>query len=406
MSQPITAKELSHKNTVQLNNAIFDIIIIGAGPAGLNAGLAAAGTKGTSPSTLLVDKIAPWDHPIQCAEAIGRLGFEEAVDVREGWIRQVIGKASFHAPDGTTITYTDKNKGYIIDRARMQKELAQELAGKGAVCVFDRRVAKIASVKDSLRAVEFVDGTKCFGKVVIDASGPVGGFGRGEKIDWKPLDLEPAYFIWAESIDLPQDAVHIYMGRDLAPGGYAWAFPRGKGAANIGIVVGHEFRSAANIRGLLDAFLARNFPSITIVKRFAGSIPCACKHGPVALPRLIKAGDAASTVNPISRAGIAEALLCGKLAGEHALAMLGAKNEREMAKAAKAYEAAWRKKRGTLHEKLSKSKHSLLSVPDKDYNKAAHALVKIPQDEITMSKIFTTALGRFPRLVWALRHLM
>jgi flavin-dependent dehydrogenase len=126
----------------------------------------------------------------------------------------------------------------------------------------------------------------------------------------------------------------------------------------------------------------------------------------VTAPRLIKAGDAASTVNPISRAGISEALLSGGLAGDHALLMLEAKNGRAMARIGKSYEAAWRKTRGNLHEKLSRAKHSLLSVPDDDYNKAARALARIPQAELTMSKIFTTALGRFPRLVWALRHLM
>jgi len=67
---------------------------------------------------------------------------------------------------------------------------------------------------------------------------------------------------------------------------------------------------------------------------------------------------------------------------------------------------AWDKKRGNRHEKLARVKSSLAQVPDADYNAAALALARIPQDDITMSKIFRTALGRFPRLVWALRHLM
>jgi digeranylgeranylglycerophospholipid reductase len=201
--------------------------------------------------------------------------------------------------------------------------------------------------------------------------------------------------------------VHIYVARDLAPGGYAWVFPRGKGAANIGIVVGSAFKGKINIRGLLDAFLARHFPSITISRRFAGAIPCGgYKRGPIALPRLIKTGDAASTVNPISRAGISEAMLCGGLAGDHAVRMLKAKTEREMIGIGKSYELIWSKKRGARHEKLAKAKNSMLAVPDTDYNKAARSLAAIRRDELTMSKIFRTALGRFPRLVWALRHLM
>jgi hypothetical protein len=66
----------------------------------------------------------------------------------------------------------------------------------------------------------------------------------------------------------------------------------------------------------------------------------------------------------------------------------------------------WSRKRGARHEKLAKVKNSMLAVPDADYNRAACSLGAIRPDELTMSKIFRTALGRFPRLVWALRHLM
>jgi hypothetical protein len=45
-------------------------------------------------------------------------------------------------------------------------------------------------------------------------------------------------------------------------------------------------------------------------------------------------------------------------------------------------------------------------IPDDDYENAAKALSKIPESELTMSSIFKMSLGRFPRLVWAMRHLM
>lgn len=387
----------------------FDIIIIGAGPAGLNAGLHVTGT-GRKLTILLVDAIIPWEQPIQCAEAIGRLGFREAIPVKDSWIRQIITKANFHAPDGTVITYTDKNGGYIINRAAMQKDIADELEHRGVVVRFNRKITSISPPGTGMgkfRTVSFNDGSSVRGRVVIDASGPIGGFCKDEKISSKPMDLEPACFIFAESIDLPDDTVHIYAGSEIAPGGYAWVFPRGRGAANIGIVIGKKFRGTVNIRGLLDDFLARHFPSIKVVNRFAGAIPCASgKRAPVTAWGLVKTGDAASTVNPISRAGISEALLSGGLAGDHALLMLDAPDERSMRRIGNAYEKAWDKKRGIKHGKLARVKNSLTSIPDRDYIAAAKSLSKIPQGELTMSKIFQAALHRFPRLVWALRHLM
>jgi digeranylgeranylglycerophospholipid reductase len=93
----------------------YDIVIIGAGPAGLSAGLHVVREKGIS--VLLIDKTEPWKNPVPCAEGVGKLGFEEAVPVKKEWIRQEIRKARFHAPDNNTVAYVDNFGGYIIDRA-------------------------------------------------------------------------------------------------------------------------------------------------------------------------------------------------------------------------------------------------------------------------------------------------
>ena len=383
----------------------YDIVIIGAGPAGLNAGIHIT-RSGFSGSVLLVDKTVPWDHPIPCAEGVGKLGFEEAVEVRPSWIRQPIDSACFHAPDGSTITYRDKHGGYIINRARMQQDMAEQLQTAGVHLILKKRVSRVTPMEQRIRRVLFEDGTSTNAKVVVDASGPVCGIGKGEAVSWKPNDLEPAYFVWVENINMAPDLIHIYAGQNLAPGGYAWVFPRGTDAANIGIVLGKRHVRGKNLRSLLDQFISEHFPTVRIVQRFAGSIPCGCKKGPVAIEGLIKTGDAASTINPISRAGISEALLSGGLAGDHAIRMLSAETSRKITRICKEYDQAWSKHRGNRHLKLSRVKNSLLSVPDEDYNQGARLLSSIPTEELTMSKIFRASLGRFPRLVWALRHLM
>jgi digeranylgeranylglycerophospholipid reductase len=383
----------------------YDIVIIGAGPAGLNAGMHII-NAGFDKNVLLVDKITPWDHPIACAEGVGKLGFEGSVKVRKSWIRQEIKYARFHAPDGSVISYKDKNGGYIINRALMQKEMASQLESSGIQCLFNFKVLQIQPPDKGLRTVVFENGRKCKARVIIDASGPLCCFGKEEKINSKPGDLEPSYFAWVENIDIEQDHIHIYAGKELAPGGYAWVFPRGENAANIGIVLGRHSVTHANLRVLLDNFLSRHFPSVKIIQRFAGSIPCGFKKVPIAIPGFIKTGDAANTVNPISRAGISEALLCGGLAGDAALKMVGKETNKQLLTICNEYQNEWFKRRGNRHFKLARVKNSLLVVPDEDYNNGTRLLSSIPREELTMSKIFRASLGRFPRLVWALRHLM
>jgi flavin-dependent dehydrogenase len=220
--------------------------------------------------------------------------------------------------------------------------------------------------------------------------------------------LEPACFVVAENVEASEDAVHIYTGRRVAPGGYAWVFPRGGGAANIGVVVGRNQIKGINIKRLLDDFLANNYPRAGVKTRFAGSIPCGYRRGNIALPGLIKCGDAANATNPISRAGIVEALMSGGLAGSAAFDMLsaGAGQAKRLKKICADYEKAWYEKRGSRHLKLAKAKDSLAKVPDEDYNAAAKTLQSFSAEKISMAKIFGLSLGRFPRIVWAMRHLM
>jgi geranylgeranyl reductase family protein len=387
----------------------YDIAVVGAGPAGLCAARRIVSEQ-SGASVLMVDKRLPWQEPVACAEGAGRLGLHEVIQPQDAWIRLVISKATFHSPDGTSITYADKNKGYIIDRARMHRDLSDWCIARGADGEFDRRVVDVSPPDDGrgMRTLKFEDGDSVRARVVIDCSGPLSRIGKTEQLCCKAPDLEPAYFAHVENVSLPEDTVQIYVGRQVAPGGYAWAFPRGNGAFNIGVVLGRASGSGqANIRALLDSFLQNHFPGCRVHGKYAGPIPCSgSKKLPMATQGLLKAGDAASTVNPVSRAGIVEAMLSGNLAGQFAVSMLGAESSRAMKSIGRKYENAWQDRLGRRHNKLARVKNALAKVPDVDYNRSASALGAIPRDQLTMSRIFAVSLGRFPRLVWAMRHLM
>ena len=384
----------------------YDIAIIGAGPAGLCAARnILLNEKGAS--VIIIEKSTDINKRIPCAEGVGKLGFHEVLEPKKTWIRSEVSHLTLHSPDNTTITYTDDDKGYIINRALMQHDLADTCLELGATGLFNHSVTSLsAPTSGGIRTLRIDDNSTVNAKVVIDCSGPLSRFGNNEKIACKPLDLEAAYFAHVDGIKTRTDTVHLYVGEDLAPGGYAWAFPRNEESLNIGIVLGSSFRGNYNIKKLLDTFISRYFSEGTIVRKCAGSIPCYSRRAPIATTRLIKAGDAISTVNPISRAGISEAMKSGHLAGGFAVKMVTASTEKAIKKVCDDYEKMWHKKLGKRHLKLAKVKKSLLKVSDAEYNRGSHALAAIPQDQLTMSKIFTTCLGQFPKLVWALRHLM
>ncbi len=384
----------------------FDIAVIGAGPAGLMAAQSAL-TAQPGVRLVLVDKNGPHAGTVACAEGVGKIGFHSAIDVQPAWIRLIIDKAMFHAPNGATIRYADRNKGYIIDRARMQNDLRAWCSEHGAAALGNRRATAVSvRNKKGTRTIAFDDGGRLEANVVIDCSGPLSTFGKNELPTVKAPDLEVACFVHVQDKTDTKDMVHLYVGESLAPGGYAWAFPRDEHNMNVGLLVGSAFRGAVNIRRLLADFVRSRYGAIDPGRIYAGTIPCSGAKPTRAVPGLLKAGDAASTVNPISRAGIVEAMISGSLAGKTAAAMLGAQTEAQARKCCGNLDKAWNERLGKKHKKLARAKASLAKIPDSDYNNAADALSGASPDELTMSRIFRVSLGRFPRLAWSMRRLM
>ncbi|MBN1979959.1 MAG: NAD(P)/FAD-dependent oxidoreductase [Chitinivibrionales bacterium] len=382
----------------------FDIAIIGAGPAGLSAAYKIL-QQNSGARLALIEKTTGRNKRIPCAEGVGVRGFHEIMEPKPSWIRSVVNRLVFHAPDNTTITYTDAKKGYIINRAIMQQELIEHCLSHNVTGLFEKTALQVSlPLADGNRQIMLSDGSAIRARIIIDCSGPVSRFGRCENIVQRSQDLEIAYFSHLEGVSTQTDTIHMFISSTIAPGGYGWAFPRDEQGLNVGIVIGSNFTKKYNIKKLLSSFIAANYPQAKVIRTIAGPIPCYTKRGPIATIGLLKAGDAISAVNPVSRAGISEAMKSGTLAGTMALAMLAARQEKEIYKICKEYERLWFKKLGNRHEKLARVKNSLLSISDEEYNRGASALAQLPTQEITMSRVFMTCLGKFPRLVYAMRH--
>jgi digeranylgeranylglycerophospholipid reductase len=80
--------------------AEYDIIVIGAGPAGSMAARFAA-EQGVS--VLMLEKDRDVGYPVRCGEAISKVGVEEFIPSDDKWIAAKISKFSFNAPDGTEV---------------------------------------------------------------------------------------------------------------------------------------------------------------------------------------------------------------------------------------------------------------------------------------------------------------
>ena len=388
-----------------LLNDEYDVVVCGAGPAGLLCVLELQKLSKVPLRIALLDKKDPWREPVACAEAVHRDGFYKMFDPSEDWIRNPIHGVTFVSPDGTRFSSERKNWGLNIDRAVMHKGLAERCAWNGADCHFRSWIRKIHPYQNGFRQIEITQGESNIqikAKVVVDSCGAGSTIALEKNICDGRFDTEPAVFALLEGIEFNPNFIELYFGTNYAPGGYAWLFPRCGDTANVGLVVGREHVKTHAPRHLMKSFTDRFWPDVEYGALHGGPIPCGQDKTPIAHDFLFKAGDSMSCVHPISRAGILEAMHSGKLAAQGIIQLLADPTLEQ--KIYSQYLKDWYKVKGNFHEQVARSKKAVGSIPDSALDRTAHRLQHIAPEKLGIGKIVWHSLISHPKLLWDMKH--
>ncbi len=304
----------------------YDVIVVGAGPAGGTAARYAA-RKGLK--VLLVDKRKEVGVPVQCGEyvadndevralfpAVGDLDDLMEVPYR---VREVDTPViRIWSPNGRR--YEVPFRGFTVRRDKMDQGIVTQAVEEGAELMTETTVQGVHGDE-----VETNRGT-FHAKVVIGSDGPRSTVAKSVGLEW-PVSA-PA--MSATATGEFGDATDMFFG-NLAPGGYAWIIPKA-GCANVGLGTWQHFHG--NLRHLFDRFVARR--RLEAGKATGGFVPVL---GPP--PRTVKdnvmlVGDAAGMVMATNGGGNNVAMIAGRIAG------LTAADHLLDGTPLDAYEARWR----------------------------------------------------------------
>ncbi|HSD62365.1 MAG TPA: NAD(P)/FAD-dependent oxidoreductase [Ignavibacteriaceae bacterium] len=379
-------------------NKEYDIIVVGAGPAGSIAARTAA-EQGVS--VLMLEKDRDVGYPVRCGEAISKEGVEEFIKPDKKWIAAEISKFSFNAPDGTEVKIEIGDAGYVLERRIFDYELARTAADAGAEIltrayvnglIFDD--GKVGGVKYEHRGEQ----KEIKAKVVIAADGVESRVGRWAgletHIDFR--DMESAVQITAANIPVKQDTLYFYFGKNVAPNGYFWVFPKGGNKANIGLGVNGLVGKTKSALSYLNDFMEKHYPGAPVLTTIAGGVPCSTTLPEISAPGIMLTGDAARQVNPLSGGGIASGMIGGSIAGK--IASEAVKKQRP--ELILTYDKAWAKKLGKRHEIFDRIKNGIYNFSDEKFNSIAHSFEKIPYENRSLKKLFTAALFNHPSLIY------
>ncbi len=375
----------------------YDIIVVGAGPAGSMAARFAA-EQGVS--VLILEKDRDVGYPVRCGEAISKAGVEEFISSDEKWIAAKISKFSLNAPDGSEVIIDFGEAGYVLERKIFDYELARTAADAGAQIITRAYVnglllddGKVSGVKYEYQGEQ----KEVKAKVVIAADGVESRVGRwaGLQTHIDIRDMESAVQITAANIPIDQETLYFYFGKDVAPNGYFWIFPKGNNKANIGLGVSGIIGKKKSAQSFLDDFMKKHYPDAPVLTKIAGGVPCSITLGKISAPGIMLVGDAARQVNPLSGGGIASGMIGGKIAGTIAGEAVKLNKPDHIL----TYDKAWHDRLGKRHETFNRIKEGIYNFSDDKFNSIAHSVLKIPIEKRTLGKVFTTALVNNPSLL-------
>ncbi len=377
----------------------YDIIVVGAGPAGSMA--AYWGAK-AGVSVLLLEKDSHIGLPVRCAEGVGSKSIEKLVPVQDTWIARRITGVVFHSPSGNQLNVQSDEVGYVLHRKRFDYDLARMAAGQGAevhtrAWVYDliREENRIAGVK-----VNHLGQEKTIrADVVIGADGVESRVGRwaGLKTDVALKDMETCAQVTAANIDIDPDSIHLYFSHKLAPGGYLWIFPKGEKIANVGLGISGEFCRKKSPYTYLMEFMQNHFPQASILTTSLGGVTASKPLKHIVTDGLVLAGDAARHSNPLTGGGIASGMTAGKLAGKIAAAAVKEKNVSK--KRLLDYAGTFNKIEGKNLAKFYKIKEFVYNLSDEDFVNIEKSVTKLPEEKRTLVNIFKVALVKKPCLI-------
>jgi len=382
-------------------NQRYDIIVVGAGPAGTMAAHAAAQSGA---SVLLMEKDRETGSPVRCAEAIGedvaREFFADNFDQR--WISATINKFKFVSPDGTEIYPQVKIKGFVLNRKIFDADLAARAAAAGSDVVTRANVTGLLLKGKQISGVRaLIDGreTEIEAKLVIGADGVESRIGRWAGISSAVTmrDMETCYQVTLGNMNVDQNTCVFYFSQADFPGGYAWVFPKGEQRAHIGLGIAGNQVHGISAEERLGQFLERSFPGKPILAESMGGVPCANRPAKISGHGLLLAGDAACQTNPISGGGIAGAMVGGRMAG--LVAAESVKKGDPSQDFLSRYEKLWDNRVGRNQRLYYKIKLAIQKLSDQDLNETARNLQVLPRQQQTLSKIFQTALRKRPSLM-------
>jgi digeranylgeranylglycerophospholipid reductase len=318
---------------------LADVVVVGAGPAGVTVGgqIASAGFD-----VLIIEKNQSPGKNKACGGAVTKGCFME-LDLPKEIIEKESRKIVIHF-ENERYEVPSKSGCILFDREKLDQTLALKATKNGArlitsAVVYDvtrsdneivlrfKKLPQGEIAEAKARLVVFADGTKTLAREKMGIGFP----------------LRPDCTAVAATYDLrwpknPLDSLDFFVSEEISPFGYGWIFPK-KDSANVGVVCLRS-KMKQDIKHYLDRFkISQKLDSREVI-RYGSRLTPQSMAKKIHSDSVLVVGDAAGTADPLTGAGISNAIINAKIAAEVAIKALEAR--KPTADLLASYESKWK----------------------------------------------------------------
>jgi geranylgeranyl reductase family protein len=286
----------------------FDVIVIGAGPAGSTAARHLA-QQGAAVALLEKESFPRYKA---CGggvtgRAVPHLGQQLPESLVEATVHEVT--LTFRNRWPVTVT-NDEPIVYMTMRSALDAWLAEEAVSAGAELFEQTRAVSVEQNEEAVRV--HTKGGSFAGRVLIGADGVNSRTGRQlglAQSHEKALTLETELKVTESTLHRFRRSVVLDYG--LRPNGYAWVFPKRE---HLSVGIGSSACKLEQLRALLAQFCKKHELEGQVKEQRGFFVSVGGEKERLHCGRSLLVGDAAGLVDPLFGEGIYYALLSGKVA--------------------------------------------------------------------------------------------
>jgi len=334
-----------------------DVLVVGGGPAGSTA----ARLLARDHEVAILEEHRTPGEPLQCAGLVTQRGVP--MFARESVLGEVRG-AKLHSPLGFTLMLEARSiRAYVVDRAHFDRVMFHKAVDAGAVPRLGSSARHIRDIGPEVHIDVRTDhhSEELVSRVVIGADGYKSICRKSSHLA-APKHMLTGIQVDLKGVDIDPEFVELFLGRDVAPGFFAWAIPAGD-LVRVGLCTW----DAADLPAVyLKRLLTRpQFRHARRVSTTSGKIPMGPGRSAVS-GRILLVGDAACHAKPLSGGGVYTGVRGAELAAEavseyfesHKTASLGS------------YDRLWKEEFGKELSRAFRIRKIFLALTDKKIDKA------------------------------------